>query len=79
MEESEITSALLENEQRAQFNSFQAFRQEEGYWRLKYRSTWLNDGDRNTYFFHKQCRAKISQNHILEITSLSGESVKGIS
>ena len=31
MEETEITSAMLEKEQQAQFNSFQAFRQEEEY------------------------------------------------
>ena len=33
----------------------------------------------NTSFFHKQCRVGISQNHISEISSLSGEVVKGIS
>ena len=69
MEESENTSDLLEKEKRAQFCSFRAFRREEEYWRLKSRSTWLLAGDRNTSFFHKQCRARISQNHILEITT----------
>ena len=50
---------------------------EEEYWRLKSRSTWLKAGDRNTSFFHKQCRVRISQNHISEIYSQSGELVKG--
>ena len=68
----------MEKEQRAQFSSFRAFRREEEYWRLNLRSTWLQVGDRNTSFFHKQCRAIISQNHILEISSLSSESFKGI-
>ena len=54
MEISEITPALLEKEQNAQFNSFQAFRHEEEYWRLKSCSTWLKAGDRNSSFFHKQ-------------------------
>ena len=35
MEESEITPTLLEREQKAQYNSFQAFRREQEYWRLK--------------------------------------------
>ena len=34
MEESEITSSMLEKEQQAQCNSFLVFRQEEEYWRL---------------------------------------------
>ena len=51
MEELEITSSMLEKEKQAQFNSFLAFKQEEEYWRLKSRSTWLKAGDRNTSFF----------------------------
>ena len=39
----------------------------------------MKAGDRNTSFFHKQCRVRISQNHISEISSHSGEVVKGIS
>ena len=46
---------------------------------MKSCSTWLKDGVRNTSFVHKQCRAKLSQNHISEISSLSGETFKGIS
>ena len=79
MEDSENTPALLEKEQKAQFNSFQAFMREEEYWRLKSRSTWLKFGDHSTSFFHKQCRVRLSQNHILEISSLFGETFKGIS
>ena len=66
MEETEITLAMLEKEQKAQFNSFQVFRQEEQLWRLKSHSLWLKSGDQNTSFFHKQYRARISHNHILE-------------
>ena len=79
MEESEITPNLLEKEQRAQFCSFRAFRREEEYWRLKSMSTWLLAGDRNTSFFHKQCRARISQNQILKIANHCGEYFTGIS
>ena len=79
MEESEITHTMLEKEQKAQFNSFRAFRREEEYWRLNSRTTWLKSRDRNTYFFHKQCRDRISQHHISQLSSLSGESFKGFS
>ena len=72
-------TALLEKEQKAQFNSFRAFRREEEYWRLNSRSTWLKVGDWNTSFFHKQCRVKLYQKHISEISSLYGETFKGIS
>ena len=71
MEDSEIKPALLEKEQKAQFNSFRAFRREEEYWRLKSCITWLKVGDQNTSFFHKQCRVRLYQNHILEISCLS--------
>ena len=70
---------MLEKEQKYQFNSFQAFRREEEYWRLKSRSNWLKVGDQNTSFFHKQCRVRLSQNDISKISFLSGEGVKGIS
>ena len=79
MEETEIAPALLEKEKKTQFNSFQAFKREQEYWRLKSRSTWLKAGDRNTSFFHKQCRTRISKNNISKISSKSGEMVKGFS
>ena len=46
---------------------------------MKYHSLWLKSGDKNTSFFHKQYRVKLSHNHILEISSSSGESFRGIS
>ena len=72
MDETRITSAKMEKEQQAQFKSFRAFRKEEEYWRLKSRSTWLQARDRNTSFFHRHYRARLSHNHILEISSLDG-------
>ena len=45
--------------------------------RLKSCSLWLLVGDKNSVFFHKRCRARISHNHISEINSSDGEVIKG--
>ena len=44
-----------------------ACRQESEWWRQKSRCKWLNDGDRNTSFFHKQAKARKFFNCVLEI------------
>ena len=77
MENKDITNQDLEKEQTAQFNSFHAFHQEEEYWRLKSHSLWLRAGDRNTTFFHRKYRSRISRNHISKITFADGLICKG--
>ena len=77
LESKEITYTELEKEQATQDNSFLSFRQEEEFWRLKSRSLWLKEGDRNTSFFHRKCRARLSINHISEITSSDDTLFKG--
>ena len=44
-----------------------ACRQEFEWWRQKSRCKWLNDGDRNIGFFHKQAEARKNHNCVLEI------------
>ena len=44
---------------------------------MKSRSLWLKAGDKNSSFFHRQCRARISRNHILEIIDDEGVIIKG--
>eukprot|EP00253_Pinus_taeda_P024453 PITA_24453 len=77
MENTFPSASELAQEKSAQKNVYCSFRKEEEYWRLKSRSLWLNSGDRNTSYFHKQCRARLSRNHIAEITSSSGQVFKG--
>jgi len=77
MEATETTKASLLIEQNVQFNYFLSFRHEEEYWRLKPRSLWLQAGDRNTSFFHRQCKDRLSRNHISEISTMEGEVIKG--
>eukprot|EP00253_Pinus_taeda_P028283 PITA_28283 len=75
MENKYITVELLDEEVKTQRSTYQAFRTEEEYWRLKSRSLWLKAGDRNTSYFHKQYRARLSRNHIAEIKTMEGQIV----
>jgi 23S rRNA maturation-related 3'-5' exoribonuclease YhaM len=44
---------------------------EEKEWRLKYRALWLQEGDKNTSFFHKQVKARQHRNIVEEIKTTS--------
>ena len=44
---------------------------------MKSRSLWLQEGDKNLAFFHHQGRARLSRDHILEISTGEGEIIKG--
>eukprot|EP00253_Pinus_taeda_P020601 PITA_20601 len=79
MESREITTSLLDKEVKIQCSAFRSFRIEEEHWRIKSRSLWLKAGDRNTTFFHRQFRARLSRNHISEITTAEGQLCKGFS
>jgi hypothetical protein len=77
METIDITKTELEKEQAAQCKTYRSFRNEEEYWRLKSRSLWLEAGDRNTSYFHRQFKARLSRNHISEITTNDGKLCTG--
>ena len=77
MENSDISNSLLLSEKLAQANSFHSFRREEENLRLKSRSLWLQAGDKNSAYFHRQCRLRISRNHISNLISSEGAVIKG--
>ena len=77
LEETAISTMDLDKEKYAQRKAYSSFRNEEEYWRLKSRSLWLKAGDRNTTYFHRQYRARISRNHIAEITTSNGKVCRG--
>lgn len=77
MDSKEITTELLNQEIKAQSLTYRSFRKEEEYWRIKSRSLWLKAGDRNTAYFHRQYRARLSRNHISEIKTIDGQVSKG--
>jgi hypothetical protein len=78
MEIKDIVSSDLEKEQAIQSKTYHSFRIEEEYWRLKSRCLWLESRDRNTSYFHHQFKARLSRNHISEITTNDGKICKGI-
>ena len=77
MENCDVSLSQIALEREAQYLTSQAFRVEEEHLRLKSRSLWLKAGDRNTSFFHRQCRARLSRNHISKITHDDGVVIKG--
>ena len=77
IEESDITKSRLALEQFAQIKTSQSFRQEEEYLWLNSRSLWLQVGDKNTAFLHRQCRARLSRNHTSKISTGQGGIIKG--
>ena len=77
MEDIVISTSHLALEKLAQSSTTQSFRYEEEHLRLKSRSLWLKASDKNFAYFHRQCRIKLSRNHISEIAIGDGVFVKG--
>jgi ribonuclease HI/exonuclease III len=67
MEQKEITPEILKEEDSLQRQWHQACRLEENYWRQKSRSLWLQEGDRNTAYFHKQAEARKHYKAVTEV------------
>jgi hypothetical protein len=67
MEETPITQTLLKQEADNQSKLHKTCKEEEIYWRMKSRALWLQDGDKNTAFFHKHTQSRINYNSIEEI------------
>jgi ribonuclease HI/exonuclease III len=67
MEAVPITQSLLKQEAENQSNLHKTCRVEEVYWRMKSRALWLQDGDKNTAFFHKHAQSRANYNSIEEI------------
>ena len=73
----DVTPSHIALLQKAQLKTNISFRQEDDYLRLKSRSLWLKAGDKNSSFFHRQYKARLSRNHISEIIDDEGVTIKG--
>jgi hypothetical protein len=67
LEKVTITQTLLKQEADIQSKLYKSCREEEIYWRMKSRALWLQDGDKNTTYFHKHTQSRINYNSIEEI------------
>jgi exonuclease III len=67
MEGKEITQESLAKEDHLQRTMHQACKEEEGYWQQKSRNLWLEAGDKNTNYFHKQAEARKQFKAVKEI------------
>jgi hypothetical protein len=66
---------ILEEEIKA-FKYYQeTLKTKEEYWRLKSISLWLQVGDKNTKFFHRQTKAILWRNRVTEISNVDGEMI----
>jgi hypothetical protein len=57
MECTEVSQQVHMEEKRLYGKLHQTFRKEEEYCRLRSQSLWIEAGDKNTSFFHKQCKS----------------------
>jgi len=55
-----------------------ALHKEEKEWRLKSRVLWLQAGDKNTLFFHKQAKARHHKSTVEEIKTTSGTRINSL-
>jgi hypothetical protein len=67
MDTSEIQIRHLEKEKEHFHNYLRALHNEENEWRLKSRALWLQVGDKNNSFFHKQAKARQYKSTVEEI------------
>jgi hypothetical protein len=62
-----ITQTLLKQEAEIKVSCTKLAEMKKTYWRMKSRALWLQDGDKNTAFFHKHTQSRINYNSIEEI------------
>ena len=67
MENQEITQEIAQQEDQLQRKWYKACWEEENYWRQKSRNLWLEAGDKNTSYFHKQVEERKQLEKVIEI------------
>jgi hypothetical protein len=75
MDSNTIQNRHLVQEKEHFQNYMRVLHNEEKEWRLKSRALWLQAGDKNTSFFHKQAKARQHRNTVEEIKTASGDRI----
>ena len=77
MDAEEITPEILAQEKALNREILKAARHEEEYLRIKSRQLWLKAGDKNTNYFHKQTKIRLSFNFINELKDNNSQIISG--
>jgi hypothetical protein len=75
-ETKDVQPSLLQKEQTTHKEYIRDLRDAEKMWRIKSRSLWLQSGDNNTTFFHKQAKVRQCKNNVEEINLPTGETIQ---
>ena len=73
MDVEEITPEILAQEKALNREILKAARHEEEFLRIKSRQLWVKAGDKNTNYFHKQTKIRLSFNFINELKNNSNQ------
>ena len=77
MDEEEVTPGILAQEKALNYEFLKVARHEEEYLRIKSRQLWLKTGDKNTNYFHKQTKIRLSFNFINELKDNNSQIIFG--
>ena len=73
IEDNGLSQENKQQENELYLQLYRVNREEETKWRLKSRQLWLQGGDKNSIFFHKQTKAKKIRNSVSSILDAEGD------
>jgi len=72
IEEQGLTQEYKDLKGNLYFHLYCTSREEEQKWRIKSRQLWLQEGDKNTAFFHKQVTIRKLRDNVTTIIDVEG-------
>ena len=77
MDVEDITPEILAHEKALNCEILKVVRHEEEFLRIKSLQLWLKGGDKNTIYFHKQTKFRLSFNFINELKNNNNQIISG--